>query len=200
MSVPSDSEVAAAVYPEFLTRGFDDASMSRVSEALGIKPEALAERFPSKYDLWFMALCEALDSLAQALDSSEPGPALERLRRACETYVEFGLSHPLAYRFIYMPRSAAMPSKEENPAAVAPGNISSRATMLRHVRRCIREGIFPEQSPELALQGLWCGLHGCVEMLLNMNRIAWSRELRDEVIETYLVGLQHRTHTLQKPV
>lgn len=77
----------------------------------------------------------------------------------------------------------------------APGNISSRATMLRLVRRCIREGVFPEQSHELAWQGLWCALHGLVGMLHSLKKMAWSRELRDEVIGTYLVGLQHRQPT-----
>jgi AcrR family transcriptional regulator len=187
-ALPADTVIADAAYSEFLTRGYDDARPEAVARQLGVAWTVFLGRFATKYDLWYMALCESAEKLVTTIETRAAAEEPEqRLREACRAYVEFGLSNPRAYRLLYMPRSSAM----QDPEAPAPGVISGRALMQRLIKRCIKEGIFhTEQPAELVTQGLWCALHGVTEFHLNIRRIPWAEGLQDHVIETHLAGLR----------
>lgn len=186
---PEKAELAKATYEVFLSHGYSEATIEAVAERLQFSPELLEQRYCSKYQLWYAALCQASEGLQLAVESNVTATnPLEQLYQACAAFIEWAKKNPDTYRFLTMPRSESMPEPDEP----APGVILFRVQMQRIVKRCIKEGIFVQQSTEAMTQGLWCTLHGVSDFLINIRRIPWVPELPELVINTYITGMQNR--------
>jgi len=174
------------VYASFVNIGYDQMTLKEMAERIWIPVDQLWARYPSKYDLWYTALCQASQDLADAisaqLTATDP---LKRLRQACYATVNYGLRNPYTCRFITMPRSKDMGT----PESPAPGVIAFTVLFRRLIKQCIKEGIFAEYSPELVTQALISIVNSVTELQHNIQRITWSDELTSHIIETYLAGL-----------
>jgi AcrR family transcriptional regulator len=174
------------VQAAFLARGYDGATMEDLALALGMPLDALERRYPTKYDVWYAALCQASDDLCTSATGRLTAPtALGRIAQACRAAIEFGLERPDSYRFLSMPRGAVMGV----PDSPAPGIIQFWGALRRLARQCIREGAVAPASADLVAQGIMAVVTGTVELQLNVHRIEWSRDLTDHVIATHIRGL-----------
>ena len=174
------------VYAAFLSIGYENMTLQQMAERIWMPVDQLWARYPSKYDLWYTALCQASEDLSDAisgkLTATDP---LERLRQACYATVDYGLRHPNTCRFVVMPRSKDMGT----PESPAPGVIAFTVLFRHLIKQCIKAGIFAEHSPELVTQALISVLNSVTELQHNIQRITWSGELTSHIIETYLAGL-----------
>jgi len=175
------------VYTAFLSTGYDGMSLQQMADLIWMPVEQLSACYPSKYDLWYAALCHASQDLADDVTAqvTAKGP-LQRLRQACYATVDYSLRYPNTYNFIIMPRSKEM----ETPDSPAPGVIAFRVLFQRLVRQCIKAGLFAEHSPELVSQALISIFNSLAELRQNIQRIPWSDQLTSHIIETYLTGLR----------
>jgi len=178
------------VYAAFLAHGYDEMTLERLAALLELPLAALVEKYPTKYQLWYAALCQAssdlFDTITIQVNAQEPLEPLVRLHHICLAAVDYGMKNPDAYRFLYMPRSATMP----DPDAPAPGVISLRALLQRLAKQCMKTGVFIEQSPEMVSQGIMCILSGTTSLQINIQRIPWQQQLTEHVINTYIAGLK----------
>src|SRR2546426_11125434 len=100
----------------FVLKGYEGTTMRAIAAKIGYTPTAIYHHFKDKDAL--VAELAGLDcrALAQALQQTGTvGDPLERLEKIGAAYVEFGLTPPMQYQFLFMTR---------RPNAGAPGGMA----------------------------------------------------------------------------
>jgi AcrR family transcriptional regulator len=89
----------------FVELGYDATTMRAIADRIEYTPTAIYHHFRNKEAL-LAELCaidfRALGAAFQKIGAIED--PIERLRRTGQTYVEFGLRHPMQYQLMFMTR------------------------------------------------------------------------------------------------
>src|SRR5918996_830259 len=114
----------------FVERGYEATTMRAIAEKIEYTPTAIYHHFRNKEAL-LSELCaldfRALGAAFQKLGRIED--PVERLRRAGQAYVEFGLQHSMQYQLMFMTRKPPeittgvfpVPSDSSSPHSTDPG-------------------------------------------------------------------------------
>jgi hypothetical protein len=118
----------------------------------------------------FLALSQTFRKLGRIADP------VERLRKAGQAYVDFGLRYPQQYRFMFL---TPHPEPAPDEIQIEKGNPDqdAYAFLLQAVKEAMTAGRFrPElKDPNLVAQVLWAGVHGLVALHLNREDGQWVR-------------------------
>jgi AcrR family transcriptional regulator len=175
----------------FAHEGYESVTMRRIAEKVGLSATALYVHFADKRAL-LRELC-AIDFLAlraQFGDIAQIADPIERLRRAGEAYVEFGLRSPNHYRVMFMTpgvetelEPAELPIEKGNP------DQDAYAFLRQVVGDAIAQGrLRPElQDVDLVGQLCWSSVHGVVSLSITMQGSKWC-ELRPPAELARLAG------------
>ena len=159
----------------FVKRGYEAVTMREIARRIGYTTTALYYQFPDKESLLrelcerdFLALSEQFNRLGRNADP------IERIRKAGQAYVHFGLKHPEHYRLMFMsqrpePPPEAMGIEKGNPEQDA------YAFLLEAVQEAMAAGRFrPElKDARLLAQVLWASVHGLVALHLSKTAGDW---------------------------
>jgi len=161
--------------------------MRKLADSIGYSVGTIYLHFKDKQDLLHEVVEESFAQLLLALRQVPEGdPEIEVTRRKLRVYVDFGLSNPGHYRFVFM-----MPAPTGDRA---PGAVPHEAfEVLREaVRECIESGAFRASDVETTSQALWAVIHGITSLLIARPDFPWvDRDtLIDKVIDTALEGLR----------
>ncbi|MGH2668078.1 MAG: TetR/AcrR family transcriptional regulator, partial [bacterium] len=99
------AKILEAARRMFVQRGYEGTTMRAIAAKIGYTPTAIYHHFKDKDAL--VAELAAVDfrALAQALrQTSTVSDPVERLAQIGAAYVEFGLTHPMHYQFLFMTR------------------------------------------------------------------------------------------------
>ncbi|HEV7547330.1 MAG TPA: helix-turn-helix domain-containing protein, partial [Reyranella sp.] len=97
-------EILHAAKELFLEQGYDQTTIRRIADRVGISAPALYLYFKDKEAL-MLALCDqTFGHLIEAIGEIEKtvDDPMERVRRFGEAYARFGLTHPDEYRLVFM--------------------------------------------------------------------------------------------------
>ena len=148
----------------FVQKGYEGTTMRAIAARIGYTPTAIYHHFKDKDAL--VAELAGLDfrALAQALQQTgSVGDPVERLERIGAAYVEFGLSHPMQYQFLFMtrrPKSGAQEALPRDPGEDAYGFLRQTCAAVIATGR-----LRPEFSdPDELAQMCWGSLHGLVAL------------------------------------
>jgi AcrR family transcriptional regulator len=148
----------------FVQKGYEGTTMRAIAAKIGYTPTAIYHHFKDKDAL--VAELAGLDfrALAQALQQTGTvGDALERLEKIGAAYVEFGLTHPMQYQFLFMtrrPKEAASGGMSRDPGEDAYGFLRQTCAAVMATGR-----LRPELSdPDELAQMCWGSLHGLVAL------------------------------------
>jgi len=148
----------------FVQKGYEGTTMRAIAATIGYTPTAIYHHFKDKDAL--VAELAGLDfrALAQALQQTGTvGDPVERLERIGAAYVEFGLSHPMQYQFLFMtrrPKSGAQEPLPRDPGEDAYGFLRQTCAAVIATGR-----LRPEFSdPDELAQMCWGSLHGLVAL------------------------------------
>jgi len=148
----------------FVQKGYEGTTMRAIAATIGYTPTAIYHHFKDKDAL--VAELAGLDfrALAQALQQTGTvGDPVERLERIGAAYVEFGLSHPMQYQFLFMtrrPKSGAQEAMPRDPGEDAYGFLRQTCAAVIATGR-----LRPEFSdPDELAQMCWGSLHGLVAL------------------------------------
>jgi AcrR family transcriptional regulator len=148
----------------FVQKGYEGTTMRAIAARIGYTPTAIYHHFKDKDAL--VAELAGLDfrALAQALQQTgSVGDPVERLERIGAAYVEFGLSHPMQYQFLFMtrrPKSGAQEALPRDPGEDAYGFLRQTCAAVIGTGR-----LRPEFSdPDELAQMCWGSLHGLVAL------------------------------------
>jgi AcrR family transcriptional regulator len=173
-------KILLAAREMFARKGYEATTMRAIAARIQYTPTAIYHHFHNKDALLielsaqdFKALAEAFQQIGEVTDS------VERLRRIGQAYIEFGLTHPMHYRLMFM---TPHPHMKDAKAGIAHGDPSedAYAFLVHACQQAIRDGRF---RPDLAdahevAQILWAGCHGLVSLRITKEHTDWV-EWRD---------------------
>lgn len=185
----------------FVARGYEQVSMRKIAELVGLSPTAIYFHFRDKETL-FRELCLAdFALLAQEMVRLRRiDDPVERLRQMGYAYVEFGLANPNHYRLMFMTPGGPVPPPEEFPEIKGDPEQDSYALVLETIAEGLAAGCFlPEYHDVVALtQFIWAAAHGAVSLYIAKRDNPWVewRPIRDtarRLIDVAIDGVTHPT-------
>lgn len=164
----------------FVRNGYEATTMRAIADRIEYTPTAIYHHFRNKEALLtelssqdFRALAQAFQQIGQVTDP------VARLRRIGRAYIEFGITHPMHYRLMFMTPHPRVDPAKTGIAQGDPGQ-DAYAFLLQACEEAIAAGRFrPElnDAHEVA-QILWAGCHGLVSLRITKERDDWV-EWRD---------------------
>lgn len=163
----------------FVKDGYEATTMRAIADRIAYTPTAIYHHFRNKEALLIELTTQDFGALAQAFQKlAEVTDPVERLRRTGQAYIEFGLSHPMHYRLMFMTPHPSV----KDPGDTTHGDPSqdAYAFLVQSCTEAIAAGRFrPEfQDPEQVAQLLWSGCHGLVSLHIAKAHDDWV-EWRD---------------------
>jgi AcrR family transcriptional regulator len=159
----------------FATHGYEAVTMRKVAEKIEYSPTAIYLHFADKTALVrelcdhdFMVLAGQFMKLVKIKDP------IERVRKAGYAYVDFAITHPNAYRLMFM--TPNLPGMEDS-STLQKGNPEQDAyAFLRTiVQDAVDQGrVRPElHDVEMLSQILWAGVHGIASLHIAKSDAKW---------------------------
>ena len=160
----------------FVTEGFEGVSMRRVADKIEYSPTAIYVHFTDKNEL-FRELCQQdFARLAEVFQSSVmPSDPVERLRQIGRTYMEFGMSHPNHYKFMFMTTHPPLEPDEEERQRMGNPEVDAYAFLRWAVQEAITAGRLREElrDADVVSQTLWAAVHGVISLNIAKCSDAW---------------------------
>jgi AcrR family transcriptional regulator len=159
----------------FVERGYEATTMRAIADRIEYTPTAIYHHFRNKEAL-LAELCaadfRALGSAFQKIGRIED--PIERLRRSGQTYIEFGLRHPMQYQLMFMTRK---PTEVLTGLRSTDPSEGAYAFLQQTCADAIATGRIRSeyQDPaELAMMA-WSTLHGFLSLRIVKQDDEWIR-------------------------
>lgn len=180
----------------FLERGFEDFSLRQVAEEIGYSPTTIYHHFADKDELMFTVAMEGMAHFGEELQAGydSEGEPLTRFVAIGRAYLQFGLSHPLHYRLMFMQRSEWL---ERKPPDGCESIIDSFSILTQTLRECIEAGqITPPMGSDLRTLSylVWSQVHGLTALSITTPYLSTEQALGliEPTLQLILNGLAVR--------
>lgn len=180
-------EILQAAKELFLEQGYDNTTIRRIADRVGVSAPALYLYFPDKEQM-MLALCDQtfgllIESVGE-IEKTVSDPR-ERIRRFGEAYLRFGLQHPDEYRLIFLgsnvPESVRrighrMPTDDPTRPGVQGAIVFQRLVAI--LVEAEAAGLELNYPADTCAELCWMGMHGLTSALILKPDFPWSnREL-----------------------
>lgn len=165
-------------------QGVHAVSTRKIAAAVGISQPSLYAFFPTRQALVAEVSRRAFSALsARMSDELLLAPTKAgQLRRLARAYIDFGLTHPDAYRVAFMIEGVGRAAGSQHDAALGAG---------LNAFRVLRSATAQSQGPgatddeiEIVAQSTWASLHGLVSLMIARPSFPWAD--RERLIETHI--------------
>ena len=160
----------------FEQRGYDGFSLRQVAEGIGYTATTIYLYFKDKDELLLAVCAEGFAGFGAALEAAFKSTTDPRLRIAeiGRAYINFGLSHPVHYRVMFMQTPDFVLSAANQPQ----NDASSYQIFLEAVTAAMRAGVIPVADPLETTNLLWAGVHGLVSLSLSSRGVVpkWDED------------------------
>jgi AcrR family transcriptional regulator len=180
-------------------RGYEGTTMRAIAAKIGYTPTAIYHYFRDKDAL--VAELSAIDyrAFSQALQrTGSEGDPLDRLAKIGAAYVEFGLTHPMQYQFLFMMRrpKGSASSTHGNPDEEAYAFLRQTCAEAIAARRLRPEFSDPDELAQMA----WSSVHGLVSLRVAKGddpSFPWRdvRQVHEKLSGVFRRGLARGTET-----
>jgi len=148
----------------FVQQGYAGTTMRAIAAKIGYTPTAIYHHFRDKDALVAELAGVDFRALAQALQQTgTEGDPLDRLEKIGAAYVEFGLTHPMQYQFLFMtrrPGSNTPGGMAHDPGEDAYGFLRQTCAAVIATGRLRPEFTDPDELAQMC----WGSLHGLVAL------------------------------------
>jgi AcrR family transcriptional regulator len=176
-------EILHAAKELFLEQGYDQTTIRRIADRVGISAPALYLYFKDKEalmlalsDQTFGHLIEAISEIERTVDDP-----LERVRRFGEAYARFGLTHPDEYRLIFMGahipesiRTVGHRAPIDDPTKPGVGGAVVFRRLVAFLAHVETSGVKLNYPPNTCAELCWMAMHGLVAALIAKPEFPWS--------------------------
>lgn len=185
----------------FVTEGYEGVSMRRVAEKIEYSPTAIYVHFADKQEL-FRELCQRdYAHLAEVFQSSAmSSDPLDRLKQIGRTYIQFGLSYPNHYKFMFMTTHPPQEPDEDDCDVKGNPEVDAYAFLKWAVQQAIDAERLREELRDAAVisQTLWAAVHGVISLHIAKGADAWVdwrsiQERAQLMLDAILRGLLRET-------
>ncbi|MDJ0921790.1 MAG: TetR/AcrR family transcriptional regulator [Henriciella sp.] len=114
---------------------------------------------------------------------------VQRLRILLMEYLRFGIETPELYRGALM---FVRPAGLEKPDAEPLSTVDFADLLIETLKEGRESGQFVDGPPEVLAQMLWSGVHGCLALPVNMDRVALApaRDVSERTVELLLKAVR----------
>lgn len=180
----------------FVQNGFDATSMRAIADRIEYTPTAIYHHFQNKEALLDELCSQDFRELARSFQRiGKVADPVERIVRAGQAYVDFGLEHPQHYKFMFMMRRPASQDMSGGPTKGDPSE-DAYAFLRDAVAEAIESGRFKDQydDPDAVAQILWGSLHGQLSLRITKADDPWvdfgnARKMTDLACQALMEGL-----------
>ncbi|MDX2149773.1 MAG: TetR/AcrR family transcriptional regulator [Bryobacteraceae bacterium] len=182
----------------FARQGYEATSVRSIAERVKCSPGILYHYFDDKPAIMAQLVEETFSKLTERLSAirDDRAPAIESLRRAGRTYIEFGLDHPHHYAVLFA-----------KPAPHSEDAVAIRAAYENHghrcfdclrtiVRRCMDDKCLRLEltDHEEVSQALWASIHGMVSIVTNAKGFPFIEQSRliDRQLDILIEGVRKK--------
>jgi AcrR family transcriptional regulator len=185
-------EILAAALKLFSEKGVHAVTTRQIASAVGISQPSLYSFFPNKQALEAEVCTRAFEELTLRITEG-----LEALKRGscniCDLgkiYVDFGLTHPDAYRLAFMvEKQGQVPTVSSGYDSILAAGLKSFYLLREAIGLTFGAGLPPHEL-EILAQSLWAALHGLVSLLLARPNFPWIE--RNHLIEFHITRVLAR--------
>lgn len=177
----------------FVERGYEAVTLREIAQRIEHSTTAVYVHFKDKRDLMEQMVREDVAKFSAALASgANEGPAIERLGRLGEKYVEFALTLPRHYQLLFLTRppqdAASVKDEAMNDEGVI--GVDGYGLLVQTVREALAEGAFrPELTDPLAIaQAIWAAVHGLVSLYIVFGEVPHFEWRKPEAVLEVLMG------------
>ncbi len=178
------AEILQAAEAIFVRDGYEGATIRKIADEVGLSSTALYMHFRDKNEI-LSEICEgAIASLLASNTeiSARPIDSVSRVRMMMESYFQFGLKNPNAYRLVFSPTAAL--GRTQVGLELGARTYERFAAAVADIDR---EGRLRHGGGEVTAQVLWAACHGLVTLCISRPVVEWAPA--DSLIATMLDGL-----------
>lgn len=176
-------EILQAAKELFVEQGYEQTTMRRIADRVGISAPAVYLYFRDKEAL-MLALCDqTFAHLIAAVSDLERtvGDPLERVKRFGEAYARFGLEHPDEYKLIFLGGNIPEPIRRtghrapiDDPAQPGVGGAVVFQKLVSFLLEVETSGVKLNYPADVCAELCWMGVHGLVAALIVKPDFPWS--------------------------
>jgi AcrR family transcriptional regulator len=174
--------------------GLEGLSAREIAKSIGYSPGTIYNVFENLDDLLLTIESRLLDQLSERLASTDPsGTPQQRLKRLVASYYAFTQESPKLWNLLTEHR---IPAGREVPAWYRAKLECLQTPMEEALTQLL--GTADVGASKRAARTLWASVHGMAALstadkLSPLSDRAAGGVLIDELVSTYLVGLEHRS-------
>lgn len=160
------ARLCGAALRRFEKEGEAGISLRKLAQDLGVSATTPYRYFKDKDAIMAALRADAFDRFAETMErtyATSQGPSFLRARAAMQTYIDFALNSPSAYRLMF----DGSPQDMADYPDLKRASLRARATMTMHVEAMVEERALPAETdtPMLGFV-LWSTLHGTLMLHL----------------------------------
>jgi AcrR family transcriptional regulator len=180
---------------ELLDESGDEQAVTlrSVARRVGISAPSIYAHFPDRQAILLRVVQDAFAELSAQLLAAQGDVGLdpvERLRAACEAYLEFARSRPQRYRVMFAGvRDAAEAVRAAAVTQAEGAELGQDALRIfvANLTQCVAAGRSTSDDPLADAVALWLGLHGLAHQRAVGPLFPWPEDITERII----VSLAH---------
>ena len=171
-------EILAAAATLFAEHGVHAVSTRKIAQQVGISQPSIYAHFTSLREIQEEVSARAFAQLEERLVAAAAHAPDERLRQCVHTYLDFGMSHPHAYRIAFMIEHPGGDEPDAFATFLATDHPGPRAfEQVLHTVAAVRPDL-THDGIRMRARSLWAMLHGLVSLLLARPGFPWEDRAR----------------------
>ncbi len=151
----------------FQKQGYQNFSLRQVAEAIGYSPTTIYLHFKDKDELLFNVAIQGFKTFGEQLQAAydnERTP-ITRLQGIGKAYLDFGLSHRVHYRLMFMERSEFL---LKEPPEGCESIIDAFEILTLTIEECISAGVIKQGNVQNYANTIWAVTHGIVALAISV--------------------------------
>lgn len=182
--------ISKAARDILVAEGLHAVSLRRVASSLGVTAPALYAHVVDKRDLLQGIAEQEIDALLEQFRDVSSTDPVDRMRRMCHAYVDYGVKNPDLFRamFLFRPELTSE-GRGERTALTA----TIHDAFIQAARAAVSADGLDGSDADLAALTAWTAAHGVVTVLLSgppLN-IELQNRLAEATINAALTGMRH---------
>lgn len=182
--------ISKAARDILVAEGLHAVSLRRVASSLGVTAPALYAHVVDKRDLLQGIAEQEIDALLQEFREIPTADPVDRMRRMCHSYIDYGVKNPDLFRamFLFRPELTSEGRGERTALTAA-----IHDAFIQAARAAVNADGLDGSNADLAALTAWTASHGVVTVLLSgppLNLDLQNR-LAEATINAALTGMRH---------
>lgn len=165
--------IRAAAAEIYRQNGAGAISARSVAQKAGVSVGAIYGHFGDLAGLmqsFWIGHVERQDEVFRNIARRHQEP-MQRVRALLVAYLEFGLENATLYRNAFL---FVRPESQDPPKPAPLGTFAFADLLIAALREAQAAGVVAEDDPARLAQLLWSGVHGCLALPVNMDRVAFA--------------------------